>query len=90
MRRRTIEERAADTMEGFATGLSDLLERFSQDLLFHDRFYTIWSDAERIHMTVHDKGKPIVRADWSMAEIDTALSALRREILANAHLVLHE
>lgn len=66
-----------------ASAVADLLEHFWGDVLFHDRSYSIWSGAGRIFLTIHDSGKRIAKADWSMEEVDTALSTLRQEIMAD-------
>lgn len=75
------EEQALENVDGSA--VADLLESFWQDVFSHDRSYNIWSGAGRIFLTIHDSGRRIARADWSMEEVDSALSALRREIMAD-------
>ena len=87
---RVLKEETGEQVEVLTTGMSDLVEHFWKDVVFHDRSYTLWSDAERIYLTVHDSGKPIVKVDWSMSEVDTALKALRREILASTQPEPHE
>ncbi|MFQ5656118.1 MAG: hypothetical protein ACE5G5_01085 [Candidatus Methylomirabilales bacterium] len=87
---RVLKQWSGNQAEALTTGMSDLVEHFWKDILFQDRSYTIWSDADRIYLTVHDSGKPIVKVDWSMSEVDTALKALRREILANTQPDPHE
>lgn len=65
------------------SAVADLLENFWGDVLFHDRSYSIWSGAGRIFLTIHDSGRRIAKADWSVDEVDTALGTLRREIMAD-------
>jgi hypothetical protein len=76
-----MEEQALENVDSSA--VTELLENFWRDVLSHDRSYNIWSGAGRIFLTIHDSGRRIARADWSMDEVDSALSALRREIMAD-------
>lgn len=80
-RKVAMEEQALENVD--ASVVTDLLENFWRDVLSHDRSYNIWSGAGRIFLTIHDSGRWIARADWSMEEVDSALSALRREIMAD-------
>ncbi|MFQ5846298.1 MAG: hypothetical protein ACE5IQ_01350 [Candidatus Methylomirabilales bacterium] len=45
--------------------------------------YIVWVECGRIYLTVDEGGKPTIKADWSMADIDAALNALREEVLAH-------
>jgi hypothetical protein len=76
-----MEEQALENVD--ASAVADMLENFWRDVLSNDRSYNIWSGAGRIFLTIHDSGKWIAKADWSMEEVDSALSALRREIMAD-------
>ncbi len=79
--RTATEEQTLDNVD--AAVVADLLENFCRDVLSHDRSYSIWSGAGRIFLTIHDSGRRVAKADWRMEEVDSALSALRREIMAD-------
>ena len=76
-----MEEQGLENVD--ASAVTELLENFWRDVLSNDRSYNIWSGAGRIFLTIHDSGRRIARADWNMGEVDSALSALRREIMAD-------
>lgn len=48
------------------------------------KYLIVWAECGRIYLMVHERGRPTIKADWSMAEIDAALNALREEVLVHA------